>query len=290
MADETNGQAPAPAGGEATQVVDEPKKIDPEPEAKAEEPKAEEPKAEEPEGDEGDDDSTDEEGKPKRKRSGSERARKRAEYLLNENRELQRRLEAIERQSPKDGAEARDDAPKEEDFNGDWTAFVAAKAAHEAARAVSKTLDARERSELDRRQADVIREREIAHMERIEEARDTITDFDAVMAKMKGVTVRDDVIEEIKQSEKSALLAYKLANDPNKLRELNSMSGRELAREIGRLEGSLRMPAGKKQTTAPPPPQNLKGGAAPHANWVESDNMDDFAKNLKADLARRAGR
>ncbi len=286
MTDETNAPAATQAGGESATPVDEPKRIDPEPEAKAVEPakvEGEEPK--------GEDDSTEGEQTDKRKKpTGSERAKRRAEFLLEENRELQRRLEAAERQSPKDGGEAKDDAPKEEDFNGDWTAFVAAKAAHEAAKAVGKTLDARERTDLDRRQADAKREREIDHLERIEEARGVITDFDAVMEKMKGVTIRDDVIEEIKASDKSPLLAYHLAKNPDKLRELNSMSGRELAREIGRLEGSIRMPAGKKQTTAPPPPTNLAGGAAPHSNWVQSDNMDDFAKGLLSDMAKRAGR
>ena len=292
MTDETNGQAATPAGGEAaaTPVVDEPKKIDPEPEAETATPVAEEAAGNDDGEGEGDD-STDDEGKPRRKnRSGSERAKRRAEYLLEENRELQRRLEAAERQAPKAGGEAKDDAPKEEDFNGDWTAFVAAKAAHEAAKAVGKTLDDRERSDLDRRQAEAKRERDIAHLERIEEARETIADFDKVMGTMKGVTIRDDVIEEIKSSDKSPLLAYHLAKNPEKLRELNSMSGRELAREIGRLEGSIRMPAGKKQTTAPPPPANLRGGVPTPASWMESDNMDEFAKGLRADMAKRKGR
>lgn len=288
MTDETDKTAAAPAADTtAAPVADEPKKIDPEPEAKAVEPakvEASDDKGDESDTTEGD--QTDKRKKP----TGSERAKRRAEYLLEENRELQRQLEAAQRQSPKGDGEAKDDAPKEEDFDGDWTAFVAAKAAHEAAKAVGKTLDARERSDLDRRQADAKREREIDHMERIEEARGVIADFDSVMATMKGVTVRDDVIEEIKASDKSPLLAYHLAKNPDKLRELNSMSGRELAREIGRLEGSIRMPAGKKQTTAPPPPTTPTGGAAPHSNWVETDNMDEFAKGLKADLAKRAGR
>jgi hypothetical protein len=285
MTDETNAPAATQAGGEA--IVDEPKRIDPEPEVKAEEPKAEEPVAEAKD----DENEVGEDGQPRKKKlTGSQREKRRAEYLLEENRELQRRLEAAERQSPKDGGEAKDDAPKEEDFNGDWTAFVAAKSAYEAAKAVNKTLDARERSDLDRRQADAKREREIEHLERIEEARGVIADFDTVMATMKGVTIRDDVIEEIKASDKSPLLAYHLAKNPDKLRELNSMSGRELAREIGRLEGSIRMPAGKKQTTAPPPPASLKGGAAPHTALEQVDDMNEFAERLKKDLAKRAGR
>jgi hypothetical protein len=279
MTDETNAPAETQAGGEAP--VDEPKKIDPE--AKAEEPKAEvtdEDKGE----DEGD--------QPKKKKpSGSERAKRREEYLLNELRERERRLEELERQSPKgDGGKAKDEPPKEEEFNGDWTAYVAARAAYEAGKAVEGKLNARERNELAQRQADAKRDRTLAHLDRVEEAKDTIADWDQVIGSAKGVTVHEDVIDLIIESDKSALLSYHLAKNPNKIRELNSMSGRELAREIGRLEGSLRMPAGKKQTTAPPPPANLKGGAAPHTDLAQVDDMNEFADRLLKDLAKRSGR
>jgi hypothetical protein len=59
------------------------------------------------------------------------------------------------------------------------------------------------------------------------------------------------VIEEIMSSEKSALLAYHLAKNPDKLNALNQMSGRELAREMGRLEATVRMPEAKKQHPLP---------------------------------------
>lgn len=284
MTDETDKTAATPAAD--TTPIDEPKRIDPEPEVKTEAKDAGADDAgDKGEGEEGD------QPEKRKKPSGSERAKRREEYLLNELREKERRLEELERPSSKgDGGKAKDDAPKEEDFNGDWTAYVAARAAHEAAKAVEGKLNDRERSDLDRRREDAKRERDIAHLERIEEARETIADFDSVMATMKGVTIRDDLIDEIKASDKSPLLAYHLAKNPDKLRELNSMSGRELAREIGRLEGSIRMPAGKKQTTAPPPPSNLKGGAAPHTPLEQVDDMNEFAERLKADLRKRAGR
>ena len=72
------------------------------------------------------------------------------------------------------------------------------------------------------------------------------------------------------------MLAYHLASHPDKLAELNHMSARERAREIGRLEATLKMPTGKKQTTAPPPPSTLKGGAAPHTKLEEVADMDSL--------------
>jgi len=163
---------------------------------------------------------------------------------------------------------------------------VAARAAYEAGKAVEGKLNAREQTTAQQRQVEARRERDIAHLDRIEEARETIADFDQVMGTMKGVTVREDVLEEIKQSDKSPLIAYHLAKNPDKLRELNSMSGRELAREIGRLEGSLRMPAGKKQTSAPPPPTTLKGGAAPAVDLATAD-MEAYVAARKAQEAAR---
>lgn len=282
MTDETNGQAPPPAEGEAKPVADEPRNLDA-PEAKADEPKAAEPKDE---GEEGEGSETGEDGQPRRrKRTGSERAKRREEYLLNELRERERRLEELERQSPKaDGGE--DKPPKEEDYNGDWTAYIADLSAYKAGKAVEGKLNAREQTTAQQRQAEARRERDIAHLERIDEAKEIITDFEQVMGTMKGVTVREDVLEEIKSSDKSPLIAYHLAKNPDKLRELNSMSARELAREIGRLEGSLRMPAGKKQTGAPPPPTHLKGGAAPAVDLATAD-MDAYVAARKAQEAAR---
>lgn len=152
-----------------------------------------------------------------------------------------------------------------------------------------------ERDENDRqsegeRRAEAQRKRDEAHNERLKETRGTVTDFDRVMAKMNGVQVRDELIDEIKSSDKSALLAYHLASNPDKLRELNHLSDRERAREIGRLEASLRMPEGKKQTTAPPPPTTLKGGAAPHTALEQVNDMGEFSKRLMADLAKRSRR
>jgi hypothetical protein len=107
---------------------------------------------------------------------------------------------------------------------------------------------------------------------------------------MAGVNIHDDLIDEIVSSDKSPLLAYHLAKNPDKLRELNHMSAREMAREIGRLEGTLKMPEGKKQTTAPPPPSNLRGGAAPHTKLEDVSDMGEFASRLMKDLAKRGRR
>jgi hypothetical protein len=223
----------------------------------------------------------------KKKPSGAARAKIREQRLLNENAELQRKLEETSRQTPVQVASDDVKPPKEEDFNGDWFAFQRALTAYEAGKktteAIEKVFKSREETERSAKQAEVARERATAHAERVEEARGTITDFDEAMAEMKGVNVRNDVLDEIMSSDKSALLAYHLAKNPDKLDALNSMSGRELAREMGRLEATVKMPEAKKQTSAPAPLDRPRGGAAPPSQ--EAD-LAAYLKKTYGDRAR----
>lgn len=204
----------------------------------------------------------------RKKLSGAQRAKLREQRLLQENSDLQRRLEDATRKTPAATAsESEDKPPREEDYNGDWFAWQRALTAHEAGKAAREAIKGefktREQSENEARQANIVRERQNAHAERVEDAREVIADFDSVMAEMKGVNVRNDVLDEIMSSDKSALLAYHLAKNPNELDALNQMSGRELARAMGRLEATVKLPEAKKQTSAPPPLSRSKGGASP---------------------------
>jgi hypothetical protein len=212
--------------------------------------------------------SEDGEDEPKKKLSGAQRAKIREQRLLQELQQREREIEELKRSAPaKTASEDGEKAPREEDFSGDWFAWQQALTAFKARQAIREELradrEAKETSERQSKQAEIARERKIAHAERVEDAREVIADFDQVLAGMKGVDVRSDVIDEIMASDKSALLTYYLAKNPEKLSALNSMSGRELAREMGRLEATVRMPEAKKATTAPAPLSRPKGGAAP---------------------------
>ena len=152
-----------------------------------------------------------------------------------------------------------------------------------------------EREENDRqseseRAAEAQRKRDEAHVARIKGAKGTIADFDIVMAKMAGVPVHEDLVADVLSSDKSELLTYHLANHPDKIQKLNSMSPTERARELGRLEATLKLPEGKRQTSAPPPPSRLSGGAAPHTKLEEVNDMGTFAKRLIKDLDARKRR
>jgi hypothetical protein len=201
----------------------------------------------------------------KTKLSGAQRAKIREQALRDEIAARDRELEAL-RKAPAEKAGADPKEPKEEDFN-DFLTFTVAKATFEAQRAAEaavKSSREREASERAAEQATADKQqRALDHQERVTAAKAVITDFDTVMEGMKGVEVRDDLIDEIMSSKNSAVIAYHLAQNPSELEALNRMSPRELAREMGRLEATLKLPEAKKQTSAPPPLSKQKGGASP---------------------------
>lgn len=272
MSDETNRQAEAPAEGQEVEKVE------------AQTEQVESPASPEKEGEQ----ETEKGQDDKPKRSGAQRAKVREQYLRNENAELQRRLdEAMSRQKAEPDNEQ---PPKEEDFKGDWFAYQSALNTFNVRKTIREENARVAEEQRTSRVQEARRELEIAHQERVSEAMDPesesfIADYADVMAKMKGVNVHQDVAEAIVESDKSALIAYHLANNPEKLRELNALSGTRLARAIGRLEGEVRRPAAKKQTTAPAPLSPVKGSAAPSksdADLAKSDDVTDLIKTWRS--------
>jgi hypothetical protein len=209
-----------------------------------------------------------EEAEARKKLSGAQRAKIREQRLMDEIAARDRELETLKAKG-RDAGNAGDapKPPKEEDFNGDYFAYTKAAAAFEAAEAarkiVSEQLKSREDADRAQTQQRAAQQRRLDHAERVETAREVITDFDEAMEGMKGVNVRDDLIEEIMASESSAVITYHLAKNPDKLEQLNRLPPRELAREMGRLEATLKLPEPKTKTSAPPPLSTRKGGASP---------------------------
>lgn len=261
LAEAPGGDTTAPETKVETPVSDGIVDLDAQPEVKETE-EGDEGKSEPTEGK-----SEDGEDRPK-KLSGAQRAKLREQRLLHELHQRDHELEELRRSAPaRTASESSEKPPEEKDFNGDWFAYREAKMAFEARQAIREELrserETRARSERETKQTEIVRGRKIAHAERVEDAREVIADFDQVMSGMKGVNVRSDVVEEIMASDQSAVLTYYLAKNPDKLNALNSMSARELAREMGRLEATVKMPEAKRATTAPAPLGRPKGGASP---------------------------
>ena len=205
--------------------------------------------------------------------SRSQRLQRKAQLLAAENEQLRRQLGAGARPQWDAAAHtsgaAGDQPPWEADFGGDHLAFLR-EHAHRVAL----------------QEAASHHERVVAHYDRIDELRDRVGDFEDAMKVAATINLRDDVAREILGSEKSALIQYHLAKNPDKARELNGLSSRELVRAIGRLEGAVRLPAARRATGATPPVHPLTGATSASFDPFKAE-MDEFAAHWNAREAAR---
>ena len=225
-----------------------------------------------------------------RRPSRSQRLQRKAQLLSAENEQLRRQLGAGVRPAWDAAAAPGDQPPHEADFNGDRLAFLRAHQAFGMRQAAREAV----RSQVEREHAHHAalhdaashRERVVAHYERIDELKDRVADFDHAMKVAATINLRPDVAREILGSEKSALIQYHLAKNPDKARELNGLSSRELVRAIGRLEGAVRLPAARRATWATPPVHPLTGATSASFDPFKAE-MDEFAAHWNAREAAR---
>lgn len=230
------------------------------------EPAAATPKPEAPKGD-GEDDG--EAGKPK-KRSGISRM----QDTINRQKA---EIEALRSAAPAAGGDRTaaiekeiGAPPKESDFE-DYVAFEDAKADYRMAKALATQRVADREAQASSRQTTARQEAVEAFHDRMDEARDAISDFDTVIAAAKDRTVSPHVGELVVESEKGGLLSYYLAKNPAELDKLNRMSPLQAAKAVGALEHRLTLAKPKKAPSAPAPAKPVSGGAAPSSPDAEID-------------------
>ena len=223
------------------------------------------------------------------KLSRNQRLQRKAARLSTMVAEQAARIEELQRSSSKPD----ESEPKEAEYNGDWTKFQADYAAWKAAKTVTQKFDEREQREnasrLNERRQEAIDD----FQERAEQAKAGIADYDTALEAFanNGGKFADHVREELLESDKGPMLAYQLAKNPQLAAELNAMSPRDAAREIGRLEAKVSLPQPKKQTQAPAPLSTLTGGAAKPTDLTslaKSDDVSAYAAARKAQQKARA--
>ncbi len=235
-----------------------------------------------PEGEEGSDE-------PKRL-TRNQRLQRKAARLSTMVAEQAAELERLRQATDKSDAESE---PKEADYNGDWTKFQADYAAWKAAKTVSQKFTEREQRDAETRLRERRQEAADEFIERSEQIKSGIPDFDEVIGAFEksGGKFAPHVVEELMESDKGPVLAYQLAKNPGLAAQLNALSPRDAAREIGRLEAKVVLPQPKRQTQAPAPLSTPKGGAAPTkslADLAKSTDASGYAAARKAQMKARA--
>lgn len=268
--DDTLPTAPAPEGAPAESETSEV-----ETEAKAKEPTETETDAD-PDAPDGEDGDGQDDDKPK-KPSRYQRLKRERDALAAEVEQMRSRPMAAAADDPAQlealvKAEIGE-APQEKDF-ADWFEYQNAKAAYETERRiVARDLrkQASQAKELDqRRSSEMLSD----YQERQREAKAAIPDFDKVV-KAAQLPVSPVVGQLLLESEKSAVIEYHLAKNPETLHRLNSLSPLSAAKEMARLEDRLSLPNPRTTTSAAPPLRSPKGGAAPTVD-LSKMSMDEY--------------
>jgi hypothetical protein len=171
--------------------------------------------------------------------------------------------------------------PKEADYP-DYFEYQAAKAGYEAAKRLMMAQAENGKQARNSELESIAAEQQQAYVAAQNKARAAIPDFDKVLAESSKsqIVPTADLAREIMSSEKAPLLQYHLSKPENwpLLREINQLSGRELAREIGRLEGRLHMPRARTQTNAPPPVSPVGSGATSSTRSPAEMSYAEFVK------------
>lgn len=287
MTEETGAVAPAteraaiaPAGTETTK----PTPSVPEGEAAPDQAETTEGTETEQPDSEGDGDST---ARPKLTRN--QRLQRKAARLSTMVAEQAAELEKLRASTSKADT---DSEPKEADYNGDWTRWQADHTAWKVTNNLKGVFQEQKQQDQAAALKERVREANDDFLERVEDIKPRIPDYDeAIIAFTKsGGQFAPHVQEELRDSEKGPLLAYQLAKNPQLAAELNAMSPRDAAREIGRLEAKTSLPQPKKQTQAPAPLAAVKGGATPSKDIFELAKGEDASAFIDAERKRKAAR
>jgi hypothetical protein len=226
----------------------------------------------------------DDDGETERKKiPGSQKLKRRLQLIESDYEaataraaELEKKLAQFNTPQQPEGRPGVDREPKESDFPNDYLAFERSVVAWNSRQAVreefARLQQTHQQEQTQRQRREALIERQEAYEEQATTARERIPDFDKIIASASDVKItNEELVDEIMASPKAALIHLHLAQNRETARELNALKGKELAREVGRLEMRLHLPQAKKATEATPPPSTPKGGAAPPFSLQDSD-------------------
>jgi hypothetical protein len=227
-----------------------------------------------------DDSEESDQGQPKKKPSGSARLRERLDREIAQRAAAEERLRSFmdqQRLAPV----STDAPPKEEDFNGDYFAWLSAKTVWEAEQRMSPKIRELEERLMGRDQASVQRDIAKGFSEREAEARKAIPDYDDVMAEADQIPASDAMLDVIRASDRGPALAYHLAKNPELSLKIANMPPLLAAKELGRIEASISPAKPRTESKAPAPIQAIKARSQVNTSPEDMDMAQYHAAYLK---------
>lgn len=168
-------------------------------------------------------------------------------------------------------------APTLEACGGNWETYTNAVAEHKVALMLANQERQRALHEYSQRAKDFAKEH---------------ADFDEVMADVATMPVHTDIQEVIAESKVGPHLAYHLAQNPDIITQLNSMTQKQRLRELGKLEDKFESKQTVRARASAPAPVKPVSGAAPSlAKSVYDMSKEELRQHLReqntSEIARR---
>ncbi|HSS29912.1 MAG TPA: hypothetical protein VLL06_02730 [Nitrospiraceae bacterium] len=207
--------------------------------------------------------------------------------------ELKRQLQEFAKSGPAQDGKSQakaDGAPNPEDFK-----TVAEYADALVEFKLTKRLAEREQEQTQKQQQQAADQVKSAFIERLEKARETITDYDDVVGAV-DTQIPPHMAQYVMESDLGPLLGYHLAKHPEEIQRLVKLSPIRAIAELGKLEASLEkkpevrpavIPAVSK---APSPIEPLDGGSATVNKDPAKMTLQELREFRRTEDAKRARR
>ena len=192
---------------------------------------------------------------------------------------------------------AEDDLrPVRTDFDDpdEYAAAIAQHAAREAIRKANEQAEierarlqkeANEKAEAERQQAVNLQIAELhkTFNERVSKTKEDYADFDEKVTNNESLILNNNVFFTIEKSEQGPHILYKLANEPELVKELNGLNPYDAAIRIGELQAEVRQ-ARKPQVTKAAEPIKMVGNRTnPEKKTLDEMSMDEYAQMREAE-------
>jgi len=171
--------------------------------------------------------------------------------------------------------------PKEADFDT-YEAFIEARADFRARRAYREEREAERAADAQRQQQTAQQQQRQAVMERIKAFEADHPDYADVVSNPELI-LTEPIAVTLQEAEDGPALAYALAKDPARFKQIAAMSPVRAIKALGELSAELRQVQPKaepvappKLPAAPPPPTPVRG-----ASVAASVSLEDFAKTIQ---------